>query len=87
VSFHPQKYTCCYAGDILLNVTLGKGTAIPVQTWTGTEGSRRLRLPDFMTTPAIFTLQEIFLVLISVRGWVDLSAMGSIQVYVNEKFQ
>jgi len=24
-----------------------KGKAIPVQTWTGSEGSRRLRLPDF----------------------------------------
>jgi hypothetical protein len=26
-----------------------KGEAIPVQCWTGPEGSRRLRLPDFMT--------------------------------------
>jgi len=25
----------------------GKGKAIPIQTWTGPEGSRRLRLPDF----------------------------------------
>jgi len=24
----------------------GKGKAIPLQTWTGPEGSRRLRLPD-----------------------------------------
>jgi hypothetical protein len=24
-----------------------KGKAIPVQTWTGTLGSRKLRLPDF----------------------------------------
>jgi len=23
--------------------------AIPLQAWTGPEGSRRLRLPDFMT--------------------------------------
>jgi hypothetical protein len=27
----------------------GKGKAIPLQAWTGPEGSRRLRLPDFMT--------------------------------------
>jgi len=25
------------------------GKAIPLQTWTGPEGSRRLRLPDFKT--------------------------------------
>ena len=25
----------------------GKGKAFPVQAWTGPEGSRRLRLPDF----------------------------------------
>jgi len=27
----------------------GIGTAIPVQTWTGPEGSGRARLPDFKT--------------------------------------
>jgi len=27
----------------------GKGKAIPVQAWTGPEGSRMLRLPDFKT--------------------------------------
>jgi hypothetical protein len=26
-----------------------KGKAIPLQAWTGPEGSRRLRLPDFKT--------------------------------------
>ena len=35
-----------------------KGKAIPLQAWTGPEGSRRLRLPDFkiIGTPAAFTL-------------------------------
>jgi len=51
--------------------------AVPLQAWTGPEGSRKLRFPDFVTTaqdggrlsaPAAFTPQEIFLVLISVRG-------------------
>jgi len=28
---------------------LSKGKSIPLQTWTGPEGSRRLRLPDFKT--------------------------------------
>jgi hypothetical protein len=32
----------------LLNVKI-KGKATPLQAWTGSEGSRRLRLPDFMT--------------------------------------
>jgi len=27
-----------------------KGKAVPLQTWTGPEGSRKLRFPDFMTT-------------------------------------
>jgi len=29
--------------------TLKKGKAIPLQAWTGPEGSRRLRFPDFKT--------------------------------------
>ena len=67
----------------------GKGKAIPLKTWTGPEGSRRLRLPDFKTVgtwrwqgcqpyaPAAFTPspQEIFLVLSSARGWVDRKAI------------
>jgi hypothetical protein len=27
----------------------GKGKTIPLQAWTGPEGSRRLKLPDFKT--------------------------------------
>jgi len=34
-----EKLSLCY-----------KGQAIPLQVWAGPEGSRRLRLPDFMTT-------------------------------------
>jgi hypothetical protein len=28
----------------------GKGKAVPLQAWSGPEGSRQLRFPDFMTT-------------------------------------
>ena len=56
-----------------------KGKAVPLQAWTGPEGSRKLRLPDFVTTAqdggrlsALRTgrlyPQEILVVLISVRG-------------------
>jgi hypothetical protein len=31
----------------LLDTKINKGRTIPLQTWTGLEGSRRLRLPDF----------------------------------------
>jgi hypothetical protein len=59
-----------------------KGKAVPLQAWSGPEGSRKLRFPDYMTTAqdggkVVTALrtgclypQEMLLVLISVRGWV-----------------
>jgi hypothetical protein len=32
-----------------VNKDKGKGKALPLQAWTGPEGSSRLRLPDFNT--------------------------------------
>jgi len=65
--------------DVCLLSHVKKGKAVPLQTWTDPEGSRKLRFPDFVTTAQdggrLSTLhtgrlypQEIFLVLISVRG-------------------
>ena len=73
-------------------VTLGvKGKSVPLQAWSGPEVSRKLRFPDFMTTAQVIRMsvlrtgrihpQEILLVLISVRGYVDRKD------YVNKKFQ
>ena len=56
-----------------------KGKAVPLQAWSGPEGSRKLRFPDFMTTAQddgkVISLtqcclypQEMLLVLISVGG-------------------
>jgi len=55
-----------------------KGKAVPLEAWSGPEGSRKLRFPDFLTTAqdggkvVSFSTgrlypQEILLVLISVR--------------------
>jgi hypothetical protein len=57
----------------------GKAAAVPLQAWSGPEGSRKLRFPDFLTTAQdggkVVSLtyrphlpQEILLVLIYVRG-------------------
>jgi len=35
---------------VQMNINLDKGKAVPLQAWSGPEGSRKLRFPDFMTT-------------------------------------
>ena len=46
----PNKSQDLHSRMFVVNLTVkGKGKAIPLQTWTGPKGSRRLRLPDFKT--------------------------------------
>jgi hypothetical protein len=48
---HLQGFVSIYLakGIKTITVTKGNGKAIPLQAWTGSEGSRRLRLLDFKT--------------------------------------
>jgi hypothetical protein len=39
-----------YSDNLVDYTVKGKGKAVPLQAWTGPEGSRKLRLLDFVTT-------------------------------------
>jgi len=46
-----MKSSQCYVNIMeYMNVKYHKGTAVPLQAWSGSEVSRKLRFADFMTT-------------------------------------
>ena len=80
VIFHLQNFS--YHTNTHTHKGKSKRTAIPLQAWTGPEGSRSFRLQTsrqsahkggkvVSPTHRPSLPQEVFLVLISLRGWVD----------------
>jgi len=87
----PTSYT--------LGKVKGKGKAIPLQPWTGPQGSKRLRLPDFKTigtcrwygcqpyAPAAFTPRKYFWYSFLLEAELTPGPKRGRKDYVNEKFQ
>ena len=66
----------------------GRGKAVPLQAWSGTEGSRKLRFPDFMTTaPAAFTPRKFSWYSFLLEAESTPGPKCNREDYVNEKFQ
>jgi hypothetical protein len=54
IAFFPRHFPACRISDpsdpsVLTCSSNKAGKAVPLQAWTGTEGSTRFRLPDFKT--------------------------------------
>jgi hypothetical protein len=50
VLFGRDLYTGCCRWKVTYFGRVLKAKAVPLQAWSGPEGSRKLRFPDFMTT-------------------------------------
>jgi hypothetical protein len=44
-----EPATFRFVAQYLNHCAIYKGKAVPLQTWSGPEGSRKLRFPDYMT--------------------------------------
>ena len=80
-------------------INLNTGKAIPLQAWMGPLGSRRLRLSKFLDNRHMNVVrlsalrtgrrypQEVFFVIICVKGWVDPTAKSRPEGLCKWKFQ
>ena len=50
LSYTEESFTSFVSGFCSGQQKKKKGKAVPLQAWTGPEGSRKLRFPDFVTT-------------------------------------
>jgi hypothetical protein len=48
-SWTPYLRHICFITSMSATIEVKAGKAVPLQAWTGPEGSRRLRLPEFKT--------------------------------------
>jgi len=49
VSLFNDFFSCGFVVQVMCKGK-GIGKAVPLQAWSGPEGSKKLRFPDFMTT-------------------------------------
>ena len=48
--FRIMHESLCIISLVLISCHKGKGKRVPLQAWSGAEGSRKLRLPNYVTT-------------------------------------
>ena len=82
----------------IFNFNIYKGKSVPLQAWSGPEGSRKLRFPDFVTTaqdggrlsayaPAAFTPKKWSWYSFLLEADSTPGPKYDRKDYVNEKFQ